>query len=206
MNYKEWWEVFKQGKSNFFNFQVEWEAAAWQNGECLAHPLQMKVSDWVRFVVYSKTCLNPYFLLGLPLTVLISREAVSTEQENLSLCHPVFLFWVQAACWHNSCSRIFCSWQIQNCFVSEMNKTSWCFEIMCFGYWGVCWGGGKLFSALSWKEVPQRSPEKQWLRSGSSVLSTVSPAPAAPVLGGSLVLVRAGISLPGSGSWLTRWC
>lgn len=114
---------------------------------------------------------------------------------------------MSAACWHISYSRIFCSWQIQNCFVSVVNKTSWCFEVMCCSYWGVCWAGGKLFCAFSWKEVLQRSPGRQWHWSGSLVLSSCDLLLLlAPVLGGSLVLVQAGISLLGSGSWLTRWC
>lgn len=64
---------------------------------------------------------------------------------------------MKAACWHNSYWRIFCSWQIQNCFVSEISKTNRCFEIMCFGYWGVCWGGGNCSVPCHGKRCPREA-------------------------------------------------
>lgn len=115
---------------------------------------------------------------------------------------------MRAACWHNFYSRISCSWQIENCFVSEINKTSWCFEIMFWLLGSVLeWGvGGNCSVPWSWKEVAQRSPERQWHWSGSSVLSRSVTCCCCSCSGGSLVLVQAGISLLGSGSWLTRRC
>lgn len=75
-------------------------------------------------------------------SLLISREIISTKQQIFQDVIQCFLFWMGAPWWHNSYTRIFCPWQIKNCFVSEINKTSCCFEITCFGYWRVYWSGG----------------------------------------------------------------
>lgn len=51
-------------------------------------------------------------------------------------------------------------------------------------------------------EKPRKAVALEWFFSSQQCVTCCC----APVLGGSLVLLQAGISLLGSGSWVTRWC